>query len=114
MIADSWRARWEHITPFLALPADLRRAVYTTNSIENLNRQIRKSDQDPRPLPRRAGRHQAHLPRERDNVATFNIPGTSFGLVTFEVTDNAGLGVPDVIRGIPTGRSAGDCPRGGQ
>jgi putative transposase len=43
MIADSWRSRWEHITPFLALPADLRRAVYTTNSIENLNRQIRKS-----------------------------------------------------------------------
>src|SRR5215211_4485790 len=43
MIADSWRARWEHITPFLALPAELRRAVYTTNSIENLNRQIRKT-----------------------------------------------------------------------
>jgi putative transposase len=43
MIAESWRARWEHITPFLALPADLRRAVYTTNSIENLNRQIRKA-----------------------------------------------------------------------
>jgi putative transposase len=43
MIAASWRQRWEHIIPFLALPADLRRAVYTTNSIENLNRQIRKS-----------------------------------------------------------------------
>jgi putative transposase len=43
MIADSWRARWEHIVPFLSQPADLRRAVYTTNSIENLNRQIRKS-----------------------------------------------------------------------
>ena len=43
MIAQSWRYRWEHITPFLALPADLRRAVYTTNSIENLNRQIRKA-----------------------------------------------------------------------
>jgi putative transposase len=43
MIAESWRARWEYIVPFLALPADLRRAVYTTNSIENLNRQIRKS-----------------------------------------------------------------------
>jgi putative transposase len=43
MIADSWRARWDHITPFLALPAELRRAVYTTNSIENLNRQIRKT-----------------------------------------------------------------------
>jgi putative transposase len=43
MIADAWRARWEHIIPFMALPADLRRAVYTTNSIENLNRQIRKT-----------------------------------------------------------------------
>ena len=43
MIAESWRARWDHITPFLALPADLRRALYTTNSIENLNRQIRKT-----------------------------------------------------------------------
>ncbi len=27
----------------MALPADLRRAVYTTNSIENLNRQIPKT-----------------------------------------------------------------------
>jgi transposase-like protein len=43
MIAQSWRERWEYIVPFLSLPADLRRAVYTTNSIENLNRQIRKS-----------------------------------------------------------------------
>jgi putative transposase len=43
MITASWRAKWEHITPFLSLPADLRRAVYTTNSIESLNRQIRKS-----------------------------------------------------------------------
>jgi putative transposase len=43
MIAQSWRERWQYIIPFLSLPADLRRAVYTTNSIENLNRQIRKS-----------------------------------------------------------------------
>ena len=43
MITQSWKARWEHIIPFLALPADLRKAVYTTNSIENLNRQIRKA-----------------------------------------------------------------------
>lgn len=43
MIVDSWRNRWEQITPFLSLPADLRRLVYTTNSIENLNRQIRKA-----------------------------------------------------------------------
>lgn len=43
MVVDSWRNRWELIIPFLSLPADLRRLVYTTNSIENLNRQIRKA-----------------------------------------------------------------------
>jgi putative transposase len=43
MIAAAWRERWEHVIPFLSLPAPLRRAVYTTNSIENLNRQIRKA-----------------------------------------------------------------------
>jgi putative transposase len=31
MIADAWRSRWEYLTPFLALPADLRRVVYTTD-----------------------------------------------------------------------------------
>ena len=43
MITASWRSNWERIIPFLSLPADLRKAVYTTNSIESLNRQIRKS-----------------------------------------------------------------------
>lgn len=40
---QAWRAAWEHVTPFLALPEELRRAVYTTNTIEGLHRQIRKA-----------------------------------------------------------------------
>jgi putative transposase len=43
MIAEAWRARWEHITPFLALTEDLRRIVYTTNTIEAMHRHIRKA-----------------------------------------------------------------------
>jgi putative transposase len=43
MIAQAWRRDWEHITPFLALPDDLRRVVYTTNTIEAMHRQIRKA-----------------------------------------------------------------------
>ena len=42
MIAESWRARWELFTPFLAFPEPIRRIVYTTNSIEAVNRQLRK------------------------------------------------------------------------
>ena len=38
-----WRDAWEHVIPFLALPEELRKAVYTTNTIEGLHRQIRKA-----------------------------------------------------------------------
>jgi putative transposase len=42
MVARSWRSNWERITPFLAFPKDVRKAIYTTNAIESLNFQLRK------------------------------------------------------------------------
>jgi putative transposase len=33
---------WERFTPFLAFPPELRKVIYTTNSIESLNYQLRK------------------------------------------------------------------------
>ena len=42
MIGQAWRKRWDEITPFLNFPPEMRRAVYTTNAIEALNRQLRK------------------------------------------------------------------------
>jgi len=42
MISQSWTEHWERVVPFLAFPPEVRRAVYTTNTIEALNRQIRK------------------------------------------------------------------------
>lgn len=38
----TWEAAWERFTPFLAFPPELRRVIYTTNSIESLNYQLRK------------------------------------------------------------------------
>ena len=43
MIGKTWRDTWEHVIPFLAFPDDVRRVVYTTNTIEALHRQIRKT-----------------------------------------------------------------------
>jgi putative transposase len=43
MIPTAWREHWPHVIPFLALPDGLRRAVYTTNTIEALHRQVRKA-----------------------------------------------------------------------
>jgi len=38
----SFRDAWERFIPFLAFPPALRRVIYTTNSIESLNYQLRK------------------------------------------------------------------------
>ena len=43
VITQAWLNAWEHVTPFLAFPPEVRRVIYTTNAIEALNRQLRKA-----------------------------------------------------------------------
>lgn len=38
----SWRANWEDLTVFFDFPVEIRKIIYTTNLIENLNGKIRK------------------------------------------------------------------------
>ncbi|MBK6644093.1 MAG: IS256 family transposase [Bacteroidetes bacterium] len=38
----SWRANWNELTAFLSFPVEIRKIIYTTNVIENLNGKIRK------------------------------------------------------------------------
>ena len=38
-----WERAWERFIPFLAFPAEIRRIVYTTNTVESLHAQIRKT-----------------------------------------------------------------------
>lgn len=41
-ISKSWRTNWPELITFLKYPADIRKALYTTNAIESLNRSLRK------------------------------------------------------------------------
>lgn len=56
-IGQSWRRTWGEVIPFFAFPEDVRRIVYTTNTIEALNAQLR-----------RAVRARGHFPT--DDAAT--------------------------------------------
>jgi transposase-like protein len=38
----SWEENWENLTNYFEYPLELRKIIYTTNTIENLNRGIRK------------------------------------------------------------------------
>lgn len=53
-VAKAWRRRWAEITPFLSFPEEMRRAIYTTNAVEALNRNLRK-----------ALKNRGHMPNEQ-------------------------------------------------
>ena len=42
-VVASWRRAWAQVVPFFAFPPDIRRVLYTTNALENVNRQLRKT-----------------------------------------------------------------------
>jgi putative transposase len=50
-ISKSWMQHWERIRPFFAFPADIRKAIYTTNAIESINMTLRKVLRNHRSFP---------------------------------------------------------------
>jgi hypothetical protein len=62
MSAKTWRDSLEYVVPFLAFPADVRRVIHTTNTIEALHRQIRKPIKTRGHIATRRGRPQTDLP----------------------------------------------------
>jgi transposase-like protein len=40
-ISQMWRRNWDHLTPFFADPADIRKVIYTTNAVESSRRRYR-------------------------------------------------------------------------
>lgn len=41
-IAKSWRENWANLSTYFKYPQEVRRLIYTTNTIEGFNRQLRK------------------------------------------------------------------------
>lgn len=39
---ESWKNNWENLTSYFDFPMEIRKIIYTTNTIENVNRGIRK------------------------------------------------------------------------
>ena len=41
-ISQSWRSNWANLSTYFKYPQEIRRLIYTTNTIEGFNRQLRK------------------------------------------------------------------------
>ena len=58
----AWENSWEEFTPFLEVPPELRRVVYTTNAVESLNARFRRAVRHRGHSPQRASRDEGPLP----------------------------------------------------
>ena len=43
MAVNPWRNHWDNIKTFFKFPDEIRRIIYTTNAVESLHRQFRKT-----------------------------------------------------------------------
>lgn len=51
MAVRSWENNWEELATFFDYPAEIRRLIYTTNSVEAYNRQLRKVSKNKATFP---------------------------------------------------------------
>ena len=50
-ISKSWSAHWDNLILFLQYPPEIRKVIYTTNTIESFNSQLRKVTRNKRVFP---------------------------------------------------------------
>lgn len=50
-ISKSWHANWAELSTYFKYPQEVRKLIYTTNRIENYNRQLRKATKNKSAFP---------------------------------------------------------------
>ena len=67
IVIKSWRNNWERLSQFFKYPEDIRRIIYTTNTIDAVHRQFRK-------LPRPKGPFQTRTACSNCSIWEFRTP----------------------------------------
>ncbi|ARS38108.1 MULTISPECIES: IS256 family transposase [Pontibacter] len=77
----SWRANWEELTVFFDFPLEIRRIIYTTNLIENLNGKIRKYTKGKGAFPDDGSVRKAVFLALREITKKWTQPQRNWGLI---------------------------------
>jgi putative transposase len=51
VVSKSWKSRWANVIPFFEYPPEIRKVIYTTNTIESMNMTLRKVTRNHRIFP---------------------------------------------------------------
>jgi putative transposase len=91
MVAKKWEDRWEEWIPFLGLPPEARRVIYTTNAIEALHRQLRKVIKNRGAFPSDEALLKVVYLAVRDTMKSWQRPSTYWGKARVQLAIHFGL-----------------------
>jgi transposase-like protein len=77
----SWKENWEDLTVFFEFPIEIRRIIYTTNLIENLNGKIRKYTKNKLSFPSDQAVMKSVFLATREATKKWNMPIKNWGIV---------------------------------
>ena len=78
---QSWQNNWENLTHYFDYPMEIRKIIYTTNTIENLNRGIRKYTKTKTQFPDDIAAQKAVYLAIQNIQLKWNQPIQNWGLV---------------------------------
>jgi len=77
----SWRDNWEELTVFFEFPLEIRKIIYTTNLIENLNGKIRKYTKNKLSFPTDEAVMKSVYLAVREATKKWSMPIRNWGIV---------------------------------
>lgn len=77
----SWRDNWDELTVFLEFPLEIRKIIYTTNLIENLNGKIRKYTKNKLSFPTDGAVMKSVYLAVREATRKWTMPIRNWGVV---------------------------------
>ena len=80
-VIQSWQNNWGNLIRYFDYPVEIRKIIYTTNTIENLNRGIRKYTKTKVQFPDDASAEKAVYLAIRNIEAKWSMPVPNWGLV---------------------------------
>lgn len=77
----SWRENWDELTAFFEFPLEIRKIIYTTNLIENLNGKIRKYTKNKLSYPTDEAVLKSTFLAMKEATKKWNLPIRDWGII---------------------------------
>ena len=90
----SWENNWDELSTFFAYPAEIRRLIYTTNTIEGYNRQLRKVIKNKSSFPTCQAARKLLFLANTDITKKWTRPIVSWALILNQLAIRFGERVP--------------------